>query len=44
MFPPDEGEPRVRYVRDPFEREPDFRAVSVNYKLADLLARSEAPR
>lgn len=44
VFPPDEGEPRVRYVRDPFEREPDFRAVSVNYKLADLLARSEAPR
>lgn len=44
MFPPDEEEPRVRYVRDPFEREPDFRAVSVNYKLADLLARSETPR
>ena len=44
VFPPDEGEPRVRHVRDPFEREPDFRAVSVNYELADLLARSEAPR
>ena len=44
VFPPDDGEPRVRYVRDPFEREPDFRAVSVNYKLAELLARSEAPR
>ena len=40
---PDEGEPRVRYVREPFEREPDFGAVSVNYKLDDLLARGEAP-
>ena len=44
VFPEDEGEPGVRYVRDPFEREPDFGAVSVNYKLADLLARSEPPR
>ena len=41
---PDEGEPRVRYVREPFEREPDFGAVSVNYKLDELLARGEAPR
>ena len=40
---PDEGEPRVRYVRGPFEREPDFGAVSVNYKLDELLARGEAP-
>ena len=40
---PDEGEPRVRYVREPFEREPDFGAVSVNYKLDELLARGEAP-
>ena len=40
---PDEGEPWVRYVREPFEREPDFGAVSVNYKLDDLLARGEAP-
>ena len=35
---PDEGEPRVCYVREPFEREPDFGAVSVNYKLDELLA------
>ena len=41
---PDEGEPWVRYVREPFEREPDFGAVSVNYKLDELLARGEAPR
>ena len=40
---PDEGEPRVCYVREPFEREPDFGAVSVNYKLDELLARGEAP-
>ena len=40
---PDEGEPRVRYVRKPFEREPDFGAVSVNYRLDELLARGEAP-
>ena len=40
---PDEGGPRVRYVREPFEREPDFGAVSVNYKLDELLARGEAP-
>lgn len=44
VFPEDEGEPGVRYVHEPFEREPDFGAVSVNYKLANLLARSEPPR
>ena len=32
-----------RYVRAPFTREPDFDATSVNYSLADLLARAEAP-
>ncbi len=32
-----------RYVRRPFEREPDAYVASVNYKLAELLARSEAP-
>ncbi len=35
---------RVRYVRRPFQREPDFGVTSVNYDFADLLARSEAPR
>ncbi len=39
-----EGEKAVlRYVRRPFQREPDFGVTSVNYDLADLLARSEAP-
>jgi superfamily II DNA or RNA helicase len=32
-----------RYVRCPFQREPDFGVTSVNYKLADLLARATDP-
>jgi SNF2 family DNA or RNA helicase len=32
-----------RYVRRPFEREPDAYVASVNYKLPELLARSETP-
>lgn len=32
-----------RYVRRPFEREPDATVASVNYKLPELLARSETP-
>ena len=35
---------RVHYVRQPFQREPDFDAASVNYTLKDLLARAEDPR
>lgn len=37
------GEHRVRYVREPFQREPDFGSTSVNYDFAQLLARGEAP-
>jgi hypothetical protein len=33
-----------RYVRHPFQREPDFGATSVNYDLAEPLERTEAPR
>jgi len=33
----------LRYVRQPFSREPDFGATSVNYKLTELLARSTEP-
>ena len=33
----------VRYIRRPFEKEPDFKATSVNYDLAALLAQAEAP-
>ena len=36
--------PHVRYVRRPFQREPDFGAASVNYALKDLLASAEDPR
>ncbi len=32
------------YIRKPFVREPDFGVTSVNYKLAELLAKGEAPR
>ena len=35
---------KVHYVRQPFQREPDFHAASVNYSFADLLARAEVPR
>jgi len=33
-----------RYLRQPFQREPDFGVTSVNYHLGELLARSEPPR
>ena len=39
----DDGTHRVPYVRQPFQREPDFGAASVNYDLADLLRRAEQP-
>ncbi len=38
-----EGEPQVFYVRQPFRREPDFGVTSVNYTVAELLARAEVP-
>ncbi len=34
----------ARYVRAPFQREPDFGVTSVNYDLGELLTRAEAPR
>ncbi|HOU53595.1 MAG TPA: helicase-related protein [Myxococcota bacterium] len=40
----DSGDHRVHYVRRPFHREPDFGVTSVNYDLAELLARAEEPR
>ena len=30
-----------RYLRGPFQREPDFGVTSVNYDLRDLLCRAE---
>ena len=38
-----DGSHRVRYLRHPFQREPDFGVTSVNYDFAELLARAEAP-
>ncbi|MBK9665692.1 MAG: DUF3883 domain-containing protein [Gammaproteobacteria bacterium] len=35
---------RVHYLRQPFQREPDFGVTSVNYDFAELLARAQAPR
>lgn len=35
---------RVHYIRQPFQREPDFGVTSVNYDFAELLARAEDPR
>jgi SNF2 family DNA or RNA helicase len=34
---------RVHYLRQPFRREPDFGATSVNYNFAELLARAQEP-
>jgi SNF2 family DNA or RNA helicase len=34
----------VHYVRQPFQREPDFGVTSVNYDFAELLAKAEVPR
>ena len=39
----DDGAHRVHYLREPFRREPDFDAASVNYFFKDLLARTEPP-
>jgi hypothetical protein len=33
----------VHYLRQPFQREPDFGANSVNYDFAELIARSRTP-
>jgi len=38
-----DNEPRVHYLRRPFQREPDFGVTSVNYNFAELLARAQSP-
>ena len=40
----DDDDYRVRYIRQPFRREPDFGAASVNYTLRELLKMAEVPR
>ena len=37
------SEPAVKYVRQPFKREPDFGVTSVNYNLHELLAKGQDP-
>ena len=39
----EDGSHRVRYLRHPFRREPDFGVTSVNYDFPELLARAEDP-
>ena len=39
----DNARHRVSYLRQPFQREPDFGVTSVNYDFAKLLVRAEAP-
>lgn len=40
----EDGTHRVHYLRQPFQREPDFGVTSVNYDMKELIARGEAPR
>jgi len=39
----DDERHEVHYLREPFMREPDFGAASVNYHLSDLISRAGAP-
>jgi hypothetical protein len=39
----DQDTTEVRYCRTPFEKEPDFKATSVNYDLIKLLAQAREP-
>jgi hypothetical protein len=39
----DDTSHRVHYLRQPFQREPDFGVTSVNYDFIELLARAKAP-
>ncbi|MBW7893696.1 MAG: DUF3883 domain-containing protein [Opitutaceae bacterium] len=39
----DETSHQVRYVRQPFKREPDFGVTSVNYDFSELVERSSPP-
>ena len=39
----DDDSYRVHYMRQPFQREPDFGVTSVNYSFGELLVRAEMP-
>ena len=43
LFDQEEQNPRVSYVRQPFQSEPDFGVTSVNYSLRTLLDRGSDP-
>jgi hypothetical protein len=38
-----DGSHHVRYLRQPFRREPDFGVTSVNYDVAELFNRGKEP-
>jgi SNF2 family DNA or RNA helicase len=40
----DDNTHRVHYLRQPFQREPDFGVTSVNYGFTELLNRAETPK
>jgi hypothetical protein len=40
----DETNHRVHYIRNPFQREPDFGVTSVNYDFAELVERAGSPK
>jgi hypothetical protein len=39
----EDGQHKLVYIRRPFQQEPDFAVESINYNLAELLNRGEAP-
>ncbi|MQA92942.1 MAG: DUF3883 domain-containing protein, partial [Gemmatimonas sp.] len=39
----DDDSHRVHYVRQPFQREPDFGVTSVNYDFGQLVSRGDMP-
>ena len=39
----EDGDERLHYIRQPFQREPDFGVTSVNYNLSELLQRASDP-
>lgn len=41
LLDPDQSE--VRYIRNPFDQEPDFKATSVNYDIRALLQKAQEP-
>jgi hypothetical protein len=40
----DEVNHKIHYIREPFQREPDFGVTSINYDFAELLAQGKRPR